>query len=111
MSATVVRIIDAFERAEQARQALLADGFGAAEVELSIVSDEAGPVAGNFTVGNSPVESVHHTYQRNYATTRETAHCIVSVAAADAARAARAASILARFGARDGDPAACGRPA
>jgi hypothetical protein len=111
MSATVVRIFDVLARAEQARQALLADGFDAAEVELSIVSDEAGPVAGNFAVGNSPDESVRHTYQRNYATTRETAQCIVSVAAADAVRAGLAASILSRFGARDGDPGARGRPA
>lgn len=110
MSATVVRIFDVLERAEQARQALLADGFDAAEVELSIVSDEAGPVEGNFTVGNNPTESVRHTYQRNYANMRETAQCIVSVAAADSARAGMAASILARFGARDGDPAASSRP-
>lgn len=111
MSDTIVRIFAAFEPAEQARQALLADGFAADAVELSIANDEAGPVEGNFTVGNSPVESVHHTYDRNYATTRQAVQCIVSVTAPDAMRAARAAAILARFGARDSDPVARARGA
>lgn len=105
MNQPVVRIFDVFERAEQARQALLAEGFDAGGVSLHISDDEAGPVKGNFTVGNSPTESQHHTYQRNYASIGQVAQCILSVDAADAASAARADAILARFGARDTDPA------
>ena len=102
----VVRIFDVFERAQKAREALLAEGFGAADINVSIANDEAGPVEGNFTVGNLPVESDRHTYDRNYAKPHQTAQCLFTVAAVDAVQAARADAILARFGARAvGDPA------
>jgi hypothetical protein len=79
---------------------LLAEGFEADEIQISIANDEAGPVEGNFTVGNMPVESDSHTYDRNYARTNQTAQCIVTVAATDAQTAARADAVMARFGAR-----------
>lgn len=100
MEHAVVRIFDVFEGAQQAREALLAGGFDPDEITVSVANDEAGPVEGNFTVGNSPIESDGHTYDRNYATTNQTAQCLVTVAAADAARAGHAHDILARFGAR-----------
>ena len=103
MNHAIVRIFDHFEHAEQARQALLAEGFGADAVQVDIASDEAGAVKGNFTVGNSPPESTGHTYARNYAAPQEHGHCIVTVAAASAAAAGSAAAILGRFGARDLD--------
>ncbi len=107
MQNAVVRIFDVFERAQKAREALLAEGFGAGDILISIANDEAGPMQGNFTVGNSPVESVGHTYDRNYATPKQSAQCVLTVAAADAALAARADAILARHGARAiADPAA-----
>ncbi len=73
---------------------------------LSIANDEAGPVIGNFTVGNTPMESDSHTYQRNYADVEQPGHCLVTVAVGDAMLASRAESILDRFGARDADPLA-----
>ncbi len=104
MEHAVVRIFDVFERAQKARDTLLAEGFAAAELILSIANDEAGPVEGNFTVGNLPVESDRHTYERNYARTNQTAQCLFTVAASDAVQAARADA--ARFGGRAiGDPA------
>ncbi|WP_426101250.1 hypothetical protein [Massilia sp. TSP1-1-2] len=96
----VVRIFDAFERAQVAREALLAEGFEASDILVSVANDEAGPVHGNFTVGNSPVESDSHTYERNYANPARNVHCIMTVAAADAALAGRADAILAQHGAR-----------
>lgn len=105
MNQPVVRIFDVFDHAEQARQALLADGFDAGGVSLRVANDEAGPVQGNFTVGNSPTESPDHTYDRNYANIGQVGQCILTVEAPDAAGAARADAILARFGARDADPA------
>ncbi len=100
MQQAVVRIFDVFERAQRAREALLAEGFAPADITVSIANDEAGPVQGNFTVGNLPVESDRHTYERNYAPTAQVAQCIVAVAAADAALAARADAVLVRCGAR-----------
>ena len=100
MQNAVARIFDVVERAQRAREALLADGFDAADIRLSVANDEAGPAQGNFTVGNSPTESERHTYDRNYAKPRHSAQCILTVAVADAALAARADAILARHGAR-----------
>lgn len=99
----IVRIFDVLDQAEQARRALLVEGFDADAVQMSIANDEAGPVAGNFTVGNSPIESAHHTYDANYASVRHANQCLMTVLAADAAAASSAAAILDRFGARDID--------
>lgn len=107
MQHAAMRIFDVLERAQTAREALLADGFDAADILVNIANDEGGPVESNFVVGNSPVESDDHTYERNYAASTQGAQCIVTVAAADAALAARADAILALHGARTiADPAA-----
>jgi hypothetical protein len=106
MNHAIVRIFDVYDYAQGARDALLAEGFPPDGVSMSIANDEAGPVEGNFTVGNLPVDSEEHTYDRNYAKPSQPNQCLVIVAATDAAAAARAATIMARFGARDPDPAA-----
>ena len=100
MQEPVVRIFDVYEQAQQAREALLAEGFDGDAVSMSIANDEAGPVAGNFTVGNMPIESDSHTYDRNYADAGQAAKCLVSITVDDAAMAARAGAVLERFGAR-----------
>ncbi len=100
MQHCLVRVFDVLEHAERARNALLEDGFDADALTLSIVNDEAGPVAGNFAVGNMPIESDRHTYGRNYAGGARVAQCILSVGTTDASRAVRADAILARCGAR-----------
>lgn len=106
MNHAIVMIFDVYDHAQSARDALLAEGFAANGITMSIANDEAGPVEGNFTVGNSPMESQQHTYDRNYAKPRQPQQCLVTVAAPDEPTATRAAGILARFGARDADPAA-----
>jgi len=106
MNHAIVRIFDDYDHAQSAREALLAEGFPPDGVVMSISNDEAGPVEGNFAVGNMPMESDKHTYERNYAEVPKVAQCLVTVAADDEPSAARAAGILARFGARDTDPAA-----
>ena len=99
----MVRVFDSFESAGRARDALLADGFPEGAVALDILSDEAGPVEGNFTVGNSPVESEGHVYASNYANPVERGHCVLAIEAGDPATAARADAILVGFGARNPD--------
>lgn len=106
MQNAIVKIFDVIDLAQEARKALLSEGFDADDVTLSIANDEAGPVVGNFTVGNSPIESDSHTYDRNYANVNQPGHCLVTVAVDDAMLASRAESILERFGARDADPLA-----
>lgn len=104
MNNAVVKIFDVYDHAQQARNALLSDGFNAEDVTLSVANDEAGPAVGNFTVGNMPMESAGHTYDRNYADVVQPGHCLITVEVDDVLRASRAEMILARFGARDADP-------
>lgn len=106
MHHAIVKIFDAVDHAQMARNALLSDGFQAEDVTLSVANDEAGPAIGNFTVGNGPMQSDEHTYGRNYANVEQPGHCLVTVAVDDVMRASRAEMILARFGARDADPLA-----
>ncbi len=102
----VIRMFDQYDHAQRARDALLAEGFQSEQVSMSIANDEAGAMDGNFTVGNVPMESDDHTYERNYAHPVMAEQCLVTVRTADPSGAARAATIMARFGARDADPAA-----
>ena len=53
MSNTLIKIYDDFSVAQNAREQLLASGFSPSSVHLSAPDDEAGPVEGNFTVGDN----------------------------------------------------------
>ena len=103
MSHAMIRVFDVDTQAEQARDALLAEGFTSEHVQLIARDDEAGPVEGNFAVGNEPVESQHHTYDRNYAGATQRGHCMITVEESNPSLAALAEAILARYGARDPD--------
>jgi hypothetical protein len=52
MSNEIVKVFDRYEDADHARSALLAYGLAAAQVRLQCNEDEAGPVEGNFLIGN-----------------------------------------------------------
>jgi hypothetical protein len=104
MNHTVVRIFDNNEQAQRARSSLLAAGFGADAVTLSVTGDEAGAVAGNFYVGNPPAENGDDSYQRTYAAPHPMSLCIMTVDTGDDdAAMVRAAGILEHFGARSAD--------
>ena len=48
----LLRSFDSFEHAEAARTALLAAGVAPGTIRVEVLQDEAGPVEGNFLVGN-----------------------------------------------------------
>jgi hypothetical protein len=52
MPNTLIKVFDEFSAAQNAREKLLASGFSPASVHLTAREDEAGPVEGNFYVGN-----------------------------------------------------------
>jgi hypothetical protein len=106
MNHAIVRIFDNYDQAQGARDALLAAGFAADGVSIRIANDEAGAVEGNFTVGNAQAEGGDHSYANNYGNVQQVSQCIMTVDAGDEQTAARAAGIMANFGARDADPAA-----
>ncbi len=103
MPHAMIRVFDVYTQAEQARDALLAQGFRSEHVQLIVRDDEAGPVEGNFTVGNEPIESQHHTYDRNYAGATQRGHCMITIEESNPSLTALAEAILTRFGARDPD--------
>jgi hypothetical protein len=59
MTDYVLRMYDTLASAELARDALLAAGYSMDQVQIEAMNSEAGPVAGNFTVGNSSDHSDH----------------------------------------------------
>lgn len=79
MSDFLLRMYDTLAHAEIARNALLAAGYGAEMVQIEAMNSEAGPVAGNFTVGNSSDHSDHSgigdsgDYSENFKDVREVA--------------------------------------
>jgi hypothetical protein len=62
MTHTMLRAFEQFADAENARAALLSNGFPADRVDLVVSDDEAGAVQGNFTVGNT--DSTTGSFQR-----------------------------------------------
>jgi hypothetical protein len=100
----IVRVIESFQDAERARQALLDAGFDRDGIDITHTGDEAGPSEANFTVGDSPSVKGGTDYKDVYAPGLEIGKCVVTVTADDA-RLEKAASILEYHGARDHDPA------
>lgn len=106
MDNQLIRLFEDYDAAERARAELLAVGFAQDCVSLKARIDEAGPEASNFTVGNDPKVVGGEAYQRTFAPRGEESLYLMIVTVADDAQAARAAEIMARYGATDGDPAA-----
>jgi len=52
MTTPLIRSFSRFEDATRARDELLAAGLPPAAVQLRVAEDEAGPVEGNFVIGN-----------------------------------------------------------
>jgi hypothetical protein len=107
MQQPIVRTFKHVTAAEQARAELLAAGIAADDVAIDVRIDETGPVQGNFTVGDSPAVTGKTAYSHTYAPVAQddVRDCQVTVNAADAALAERAAAILDRHGGHDPDPA------
>ena len=104
MNKQLVRVIENFQDAERARQALLDAGFDRDGIDISHTGDEAGPSEANFTVGDSPAVKGGTDYKDVYTPGLEIGKCVVTVTA-DEAQIERAASILDYHGAKDNDPA------
>jgi len=112
----LARIFASLPNAEEAREALLAAGFDAARLHLSARHDEAGPVEGNFLVGNGKDDAQSRTgfspatggesanpYQHNFANPVDRGVFMLTVDAEDHAQSERAADIMSRCGAVDVD--------
>lgn len=102
MTDLVLRMYDTLPHAELARDALLTAGYSADQVQLEAMNSEAGPVEGNFTVGDTSDRSDHSgigdsgDYGESFRTVRQGAIIKLTVAVESDARHARAMEILDR---------------
>lgn len=118
MSNTLIRIYDDLSVAQNAREQLLASGFPSSSVHLSSRDDEAGPVEGNFTVGNKDRDTSGATglfrsllgghddptgsddvYTRKFANVVQRGMYMLTVDASNENEAARASDIMNQYGA------------
>jgi hypothetical protein len=115
MGASLFRTFGSFEDAQKAHAALLRSGLPPSSVTLRSHQDEAGPVEGNFAVGNgrSPAPASlkemmysllgkrDDSYDANFAQSVSRGVYTVTVEVADAAQHERACAILDQLGAVD----------
>ena len=108
MHEPIIRTFKHVTAAQEARSELLAAGIAEDDVAIDVRIDETGPVQGNFTVGDAPEVKGKTAYTHTYAPVAQddVRDCQVTVRAADAALAERAAAILERLGGFNPDPAA-----
>ncbi len=113
MANTLVRAYDSLSHADNVRKELLASGFPSSSVHLASKEDEAGPVQGNFTVGNADSDKgvvrglvelltggEDDSYRDNYSDVEQRGTCLLTVDANDDEQLARASDILNRSGAK-----------
>jgi hypothetical protein len=112
MPNTLIKVYDDFSAAESVRDQLLVSGFPSSSVHLSVREDEAGPVQGNFTVGNknpnsegafemvrSMFNGSDSPYERDFADVEQRGIYMLTVDASDEDESARASEIMNQFGA------------
>ena len=114
MATTLIHSYDTLFDAESAQQQLLASGFASENIHLTVKEDEAGPVQGNFTVGNGtsdysaaldPGEPAgvnnDETYERDFKDPVQRGTYLLTVDTDDDAQHQRASEILQRYGGID----------
>jgi hypothetical protein len=108
MGATVdnqlIYIFDDFDAAERARAELIKYGFDAAGVSFEVRDDEAGPVQGNFTVGDNPEVAGGSDYKKTFANATHRGLCMLTIAPSSPAQAEYAVALLARYGVTEATP-------
>lgn len=119
MANPLVRVYSDLAAAQQAREQLLASGFLSDKVSLTARDDEAGPVEGNFAVGNGAgatrsagmfgarqrrsASFNSDIYRHDYQTTVQRGNYVLMVEAEAEQERERACDIMDRLGAVDID--------
>ena len=103
----LVRSFATLERAEAARSAVLSLGVSSDAVQLQVLQDEAGPVEGNFLVGNGR-EAPDDTsaYAANFANPVARGSCLLVLLTIPDDQQSKVESVLNEFGGVDVDAVA-----
>lgn len=101
MDDKLIYIFDDFDVAERARAELIKYGFDTGAVNLEVRDDEAGPVQGNFTVGDNPEAAGGHDYQETFANSTHRGLCMLTIAPTSQMQSDYAVALLARYGVTD----------
>jgi hypothetical protein len=94
MKANLVATFDRLADAEAARNALIGAGFAPTAIHLVSREDEAGPVQGNFTVGDGRPDTHGDPYDRNYDIVQHRGTLLMNVEVDDDAHRRVASEIL-----------------
>lgn len=99
MTHPIISVIHDFALAERARAELLSAGFGAEQLELTPVGDEAGPGQSNFTVGDRPAVKGGTDYKDVYQPEGDIhGACVLKTLPRDVHQHEQALAILDRLG-------------
>jgi hypothetical protein len=101
MEQALIYVFDDFELAQKARAELIQYGFGNDAVELRISDDEAGPVQGNFTVGDAAHATPGSDYSSTFGTVTHRGNCMLMIAPSSPTHADYAIALMARYGVSD----------
>jgi hypothetical protein len=99
MEPPLLYVFDDFDTAERIYEEFLSNGFDPAGVQLTVRDDEAGPVKGNFTVGDAVAEA-DKEYGNAFAHPTDRGHVILTVTPIDPTQAQFAIALMARYGVR-----------
>ena len=107
METALIYVFDDFDMAQKARAELIQYGFDKDAVELRISDDEAGPVQGNFTVGDACHATPGSDYASTFGTVAHRGNCMLFIAPTSPTHTQYAIALMARYGVSDpGAPAA-----
>ena len=107
MEPALIYVFDDFDMAQKARGELIQYGFGNDAVERRISDDEAGPVQGNFTVGDSCHATPGSDYASTFGTVAHRGNCMLMIAPSSPTHSQYAIALMPRYGITyPADPAA-----
>jgi hypothetical protein len=93
MTQPLVLTFDRLADAEAARVRLIGAGFPASSIHLDSREDEAGPVQGNFTVGDGHPDTHGNPYELNYEDVVQRGTLLLTVDVDSDARRSQAAAL------------------
>lgn len=102
-SAGLVRSFATLKSAEEARAAVLSLGVSADAAQLQVLQDEAGPVEGNFVVGNGRDSSDTSAYEANFANPVARGTCLLILITVPDDQRSKVEAALSEFGGVDVD--------